>query len=156
MNCARKHTLVTGSSSGIGRATALRFAAAGQHVYAGVRKPANGDRLVRSAARAAGCPSPCSTWRAGASSGCPPQAPSPPDRGLRGPGARGPGARSQPSPAQVGQQQGRWPARRGTPVVPPGLQHAAVTAGTGPASASYDVDAATMHMERHERGIHAL
>jgi NAD(P)-dependent dehydrogenase (short-subunit alcohol dehydrogenase family) len=50
MNCARKHTLVTGSSSGIGRATALRLAAAGQHVYAGVRKPADGDRLVQSAA----------------------------------------------------------------------------------------------------------
>ena len=50
MNCARKHTLVTGSSSGIGRATALRLAPAGQHVYAGVRKPADGDRLVRSAA----------------------------------------------------------------------------------------------------------
>ena len=50
MNCTRKHTLVTGSSSGIGRATALRLAAAGQHVYAGVRKPADGDRLVRSAA----------------------------------------------------------------------------------------------------------
>ena len=26
----------------------------------------------------------------------------------------------------------------------------------GPAWASYDVDAATMHMERHERGIHAF
>jgi NAD(P)-dependent dehydrogenase (short-subunit alcohol dehydrogenase family) len=50
MNCARQHTLVTGSSSGIGRATALRLAATGQHVYAGVRKPDDGDRLVRSAA----------------------------------------------------------------------------------------------------------
>jgi hypothetical protein len=41
-------------------------------------------------------------------------------------------------------------------VVPQGLWRTAVTAGTGLASASYDVDAATMHMERHERGIHAL
>ena len=49
MNCARKHTLVTGCSSGIGRSTALRLARAGQHVYAGVRKPADGDRLARSA-----------------------------------------------------------------------------------------------------------
>ena len=54
MNCARQHTLVTGSSSGIGRATALRLAAAGQHVYAGVRKPDDGDRLVRSAAGESG------------------------------------------------------------------------------------------------------
>jgi NAD(P)-dependent dehydrogenase (short-subunit alcohol dehydrogenase family) len=50
MNCARQHTLVTGASSGIGRATALRLAAAGQHVYAGVRKPADGERLAASAA----------------------------------------------------------------------------------------------------------
>ena len=54
MNCARQHTLVTGSSSGIGRATALRLAAAGQHVYAGVRKPDDGDRLIRSAAGESG------------------------------------------------------------------------------------------------------
>src|SRR6516164_336834 len=50
MNCTRTHTLVTGSSSGIGRATALRLAAVGQHVYAGVRHLADGDQLARSAA----------------------------------------------------------------------------------------------------------
>ena len=32
----------------------------------------------------AGCPPPCSTWRAGASSGCPPRAPLPPDPGGTG------------------------------------------------------------------------
>jgi NAD(P)-dependent dehydrogenase (short-subunit alcohol dehydrogenase family) len=50
MNCSRQHTLVTGSSSGIGRATALRLAAAGQHVYAGVRHLEDGEKLISAAA----------------------------------------------------------------------------------------------------------
>jgi NAD(P)-dependent dehydrogenase (short-subunit alcohol dehydrogenase family) len=35
------HIVVTGTSSGIGRATALGLAAAGHHVFAGVRRPAD-------------------------------------------------------------------------------------------------------------------
>lgn len=53
MDCARRHVLVTGCSSGIGRATALRLAAADHHVYAGVRSPEAGDELARAAPDAA-------------------------------------------------------------------------------------------------------
>jgi NAD(P)-dependent dehydrogenase (short-subunit alcohol dehydrogenase family) len=38
-SCSHPHVVVTGASSGIGRATALRLAVSGYHVFAGVRKP---------------------------------------------------------------------------------------------------------------------
>lgn len=41
--------LVTGAGRGIGRATALRLAQAGWDVHAGVRRPEDGDALVREA-----------------------------------------------------------------------------------------------------------
>ena len=43
---AQRSVLITGSSTGIGEACTARMAAAGWRVYAGVRKPADGERLV--------------------------------------------------------------------------------------------------------------
>ncbi|MBO0874538.1 MAG: SDR family oxidoreductase [Pseudonocardia sp.] len=43
---ARKHALVTGASTGIGRATALRLVAEGFHVFAAVRREEDGDALA--------------------------------------------------------------------------------------------------------------
>jgi NAD(P)-dependent dehydrogenase (short-subunit alcohol dehydrogenase family) len=46
----RGAVLVTGSSTGIGRATALALAGEGFRVFAGVRKPHDGEALVAAAA----------------------------------------------------------------------------------------------------------
>ena len=43
----QKHVLITGASSGIGAACALHLARCGYGVFAGVRKPEDGDRLKR-------------------------------------------------------------------------------------------------------------
>ncbi len=47
MTCPHPHVVVTGASSGIGRATVLRLADAGWHVYAGVRRSGDGEALIR-------------------------------------------------------------------------------------------------------------
>lgn len=49
-HCPHPHAVVTGASSGIGRATALRLAQSGWHVFAGVRKPADGTALQQATA----------------------------------------------------------------------------------------------------------
>ncbi|MFM7246171.1 MAG: SDR family NAD(P)-dependent oxidoreductase, partial [Actinomycetota bacterium] len=41
-----RSVMITGASSGIGRATALHLAGSGWRVFAGIRKSADGDALV--------------------------------------------------------------------------------------------------------------
>src|ERR1051326_6576458 len=45
MDCCQRHALVTGASSGIGRATALTLARRGFHVFATVRRLLDGEAL---------------------------------------------------------------------------------------------------------------
>lgn len=49
-----RSVVVTGASTGIGHATALRLATDGWRVFAGVRRPADGEQLERDAASARG------------------------------------------------------------------------------------------------------
>src|SRR3954454_11077217 len=56
MRCTSRHVVVTGASSGIGRATARRLAAAGHHVYAGVRRIEDGEALQHDSAEGAVTP----------------------------------------------------------------------------------------------------
>jgi len=49
MNRPHSHAVVTGASSGIGRATAVQLARAGYHLFAGVRKSADGIALRQAA-----------------------------------------------------------------------------------------------------------
>lgn len=49
MSAKKPSVLLTGASSGIGRATALELCARGFRVFAGVRKPEDGEALVRDA-----------------------------------------------------------------------------------------------------------
>jgi NAD(P)-dependent dehydrogenase (short-subunit alcohol dehydrogenase family) len=49
MPCNERHVVVTGASTGIGRATALRLAARGFHVFATVRRPVDAEALQRAA-----------------------------------------------------------------------------------------------------------
>jgi NAD(P)-dependent dehydrogenase (short-subunit alcohol dehydrogenase family) len=51
MSCTGPHVVITGASTGIGRSTVLRLAADGYHVYAGVRRPQDGDALRDAPAR---------------------------------------------------------------------------------------------------------
>jgi NAD(P)-dependent dehydrogenase (short-subunit alcohol dehydrogenase family) len=50
-NSLARFALVTGTSSGIGKATSLRLAAEGVNVFAGVRRSADGDALLTEASR---------------------------------------------------------------------------------------------------------
>jgi NAD(P)-dependent dehydrogenase (short-subunit alcohol dehydrogenase family) len=54
MDCAHPHVVVTGASSGIGRATAMRLANAGWHGYAEVCRPDDGESLLERDAGNAG------------------------------------------------------------------------------------------------------